>query len=397
MAAASVARLSSADEIPAQQERVAYAQRLYRELTEFPSLTGPPGEAVSAQRLAKPGPGAQRPGVPLGRPAEGWLQPAALPWFYDPLGTARAYHDVVPDGGATTRQQMAGVTAILRGGLAEKGFTERAENLAGRRVRDVFHVGTDAQRMDIAVVNIVHTSYCAQGDAEEEEIDTNVAPKALASGKAQVSQLFLWRRLLHLGPHRNNVHTSLKLCYVPPFNASHILFQTFRCLETGANNMNMSDVMFLHCTLPCLRAAGLRGLHVVQRRSHNIVATSTLPAGLSLSLDALSRRNSNFVEYNKNNFTGAIIRFELWHAVEVELANVAMLLFNVGAAVVVGCNSYAQLVRSFQICHPLLLANAVPVAPAAAAPHATPPGPQKRKRLRASAGRPAKRPRITSV
>ncbi len=333
------------------------------------------------------------------RPAEGWVNPDVYGWAVDPLGVGRAYHDIVPDGGRTVRAQQQAIAAELRGVLAELGFPTPAESLAALRMCDVFYIGEE--RMSVTVVNIVHTSYCqVQGGGEDEEQEPDddddqdapaPTPKGAAAATvgvpAQVSQLFLWRRLLHLGPQRNHVHTSLKLWYVPPFNASHILFQTGRVLETGAINMLMARAMFYHCTVKYLQAAGLRDLHVLRRRKQNIVAKSAMPQRRTLSLATLHAAHGNIVQYNKRHFTGAIIRFNQWTSLPPELKalldKVAMLIFLAGADVCVGSNSYYILTKAFQLVYPLLWEHSHPPALALpATPGAARSRHRQRKRLR---------------
>jgi len=237
---------------------------------------------------------------------------------------------------------------------------------------------TPEQQMTVTVVNIVHTSYCATHAAaaggaadeqlpaiEDEELEDGSGGgggQGMGKGRAIVSQLFLWRRLLHLGPQRNHVHPSLKLCYMPPLNASHILFQTGRILETGANNADMARVMLYHCTLPYLRAAGLQQqVRIVRRRKQNIVAKSALPAQRTLDLAALHRDNEDLVKYVPAQFSGAILRLKRWGllppAERKRLGKVVMLAFLAGAIVSVGSNSYTKLCDGFLVVLAQLLAH----------------------------------------
>jgi len=400
MATASVAALPCDDEVDAQQARIERGRQLFAALSDFPDPLAP------VQTPAE---------LPHVRPAEGWVDPSVYDWCWDPLGVGRAYHDIVPDSGRTVRWQQQRIAAGLRGVWAEMGFPQPAEAMAARRMCDVFPIfcggGDGAEPMDVTVVNIVHTSYCqvrADADAmdieEPDDDDDNETPPpapknaASATAPAEVAQLFLWRRLLHLGPQRNHVHTSLKLWYIPPFNASHILFQTGRVLETGATNMKMAKAMFYHCTVPYLRAAGLCDLRVLKRRKQNIVAKSAMPQRRTLALAALKAAHPEVVDYRPSRFTGAIVRFDRWKTLPPEVyalvSKAAMLLFLAGADVCVGSNSYYILKLVFQLYYPMLWKHSVlpqVAAAAAAAPQAVAAaGTRQRKRQR-------KRPRLDGV
>ncbi len=431
MATKSVYRLphSNRDDA-AQREAVTRAQHLFAELMYFP--------AVDADEAAP---------VPVPTwPAEGWLNPTAAAHSGDSLGTHRMVHDYVPDGGATLAKQGAAIgtgfrAALIQAGLPVPGSVERV-------VSDRLLVGD----MPIQIVNIVHTSYCTLappasgtdddgGDAEEmtEEapLEEPAPPyhhhhhhhqgdrgkSAGPPAQAIVSLRFLWRRLLHMGPQRNHVHTSLKLCFIPPYNASYILFQTGRILETGANNINMARVMFRAVALPHLRAAGLTSLRVQRRRKQNIVratavppsvcflfdwpnvqvATCVLPHQQQLSLPLLKAYNQDIVKYEPDNFAGAVIQFKKLPDKTLGMNKVAMLAFNGGAMVCVGCCSYPQLGRAFVIIMPTLEAN---LAMQILMPHQQALGATAGKKKRASRKRPrelvpsnanepaAKRPRV---
>ncbi len=126
---------------------------------------------------------------------------------------------------------MRAVSDGLRTALREKDFGDTLEELLGARICIHFAVGDEARPMEVTVVNMVHSSYC----------HLPAAAGAGASAQALVAQTFFWRRLQHLGFQQNFAHTSLKVCYIPPLNASHILFHSGRVLETGANNADMAN------------------------------------------------------------------------------------------------------------------------------------------------------------
>ena len=377
MTTASVACLPSDEDARVQHMRVDRGRQLYAALTDFPALTSAPSEAAAVSSL------------PMD-PVEGWLVPSTLVWRSDPLAVGRLYHDVIPDGGVTRRAQASHMAARLRGALSEAGYAGTAESLAGRRLCHVFSVGPPDATMAVTVVNIVHTSYCQLG-RDDHAMDAEISEAPVHEerdeededeGGARVifSQAFLWRRLLHLGPQRNCVHTSLKLSYMPPFNASHILFQTGRILETGANNLAMARVMFYHVTLPHLRAAGLVGLGAVTRSRQNIVATSAMPNRRGLSLETLFWRSNQFVSYNRRKFTGAIVsvndptrprRPRRQRAGRRALTGTgkddkqpSMLVFGPGRIVSVGSSSYEELMADFVFMYPTLMLNSTePPAP----------------------------------
>jgi hypothetical protein len=98
-------------------------------------------------------------------PAEGWLADEAEHWFDDPMGTARAQHDVVPDGGATTRQQAALVAARLRAAIAREGLPSPDDKSQSLAWCDQAVVGGNVAQgrpgMTIVIENYVHTSYLA--------------------------------------------------------------------------------------------------------------------------------------------------------------------------------------------------------------------------------------------
>jgi TATA-box binding protein (TBP) (component of TFIID and TFIIIB) len=283
------------------------------------------------------------------RPYEGWLSPAATAWTYDPLGTQRAYHDV-----PRADTSVADVAAALRAALREQGLADTLPALLQTRLCHRIDIG--AGTMPVTIVNIVHCSYW-QCPATE-----SVSPAAVMGGgpsPATVSQAFFWRRLQHLGYQQRFVHTSLKLCYIPPLNASHLLYPTGRVLETGANNVDVAELMFQTATLGYLRAAGLRALQCRDRMRLNFVATSVMPHEQRLNLAQLARQHKDKVIYNASNFAGAIIMTPHAHK---------MLAFGAGPIVCVGTRDFEQLRAAYEYVFPMLLQNALPpLLPAARA------------------------------
>jgi TATA-box binding protein (TBP) (component of TFIID and TFIIIB) len=369
MATASAGSLWGFPHGPAQREWLSASERLWREHLAF-DIDETPGTPLLPLPLAV-------------RPAEGWLPSDVETWRADPLGTERAYHDVPPDGGRSTDAVMRAVSDRLRAALRAEGYGDTLEQLFGTRMCHHFAIGDEARPMEVTVVNMVHSSYCHLP-----------IPVPAAHSSALVAQTFFWRRLQHLGFQQNFAHTSLKVCYIPPLNASHILFHSGRVLETGANNAVMAQIMFECVTLPCLRASGLRRLECQQRSLQNIVATSVLPERRTIQLAQLAWRHQAMVEYNADNFAGAIIRLVRANSTVRggRPSKVAMLAFGAGPVVCVGTDSLERLWQAYRDVYEMLMANSrLPVGNGGGAP---------RKRAAsahggagAGAGRAAKRPR----
>lgn len=156
-------------------------------------------------------------------PSEGRAIPAADKVYRDPHGTRFAHHDVIPREALLEEDP----NSPYRDG-AERDMLQIGETL--RILSRSFANNerfTVAGEMEAKVVNIVHTSYM------KTVFGAAPLPTTKKSTKTVLHHTWMWRRLLHLGPQQNHVHTSLKISFLPPFNASHLIFQTGRVLETG--------------------------------------------------------------------------------------------------------------------------------------------------------------------
>jgi TATA-box binding protein (TBP) (component of TFIID and TFIIIB) len=313
MATASVYTLTERHD-EAQRRHVAAAEAMFARLCFFPDA-GP---------------------LPLARvtPSEGWLDTRAYAWTSDPMGTLRMGHDVVPDGGRTTRAHAARIGSALRDAVAATGMPGPPH---APRPERYFR----ADDMELNIVNIVHTSYFYKPRAPDDAV--------------LIPQRFVCRRLMTMGLHTNKVHASSKICLIAPFNASKILFPPGRVLETGANNMDMAYLTLAHVILPYLHAAGLTDLRIKTREAQNIVTTSALPGGRRIDLVALKKcyPDDDMVAYEPANFAGAIIHLERMPA-PFYIPDVSLLVFSAGAVVSVGGSSIASTLQAHTVGKALL-------------------------------------------
>jgi TATA-box binding protein (TBP) (component of TFIID and TFIIIB) len=289
-------------------------------------------------------------------PSEGWLIPEAEDVYYDAMGIKYSNHDVIsheelldedpnsPYRDGAEREMMT-VAKNLRGILS--AHPKLSSILAHPRpVNEQFCVVDD---MEVTVVNIVHTSYATAHGIPPPPI-TPQARKSRALNKTIIPYTWMWTCLLHLGPQRNHVDTSLKICYPFPFQATGIGFQTGRYLETGAADTDVSRIMFEHVTLQYFRRAGLSSLKIYYRESQNVVATSHMPRGQRMLLHLLKWHLPDLVEYDPDAFPGAVITHPVYK-------DIIVLVFCSGALVSVGPGSTADTRKVFEDIYPLLEKN----------------------------------------
>ena len=318
---ASVARLKAAHWVT-QPEHVAESQQFMSEL--FPSFGG------------------ARKRTPITiLPSEGVVRKEAWGWYHDPFALRRTHHDVVPreclleedpespyrDG---AERDVAAISNKIRRALTDRNLLDPM--MQGQPVNENFV----EHHLKIDVVNIVHTSYCHYEQSPP--------------GATVFTHAMLFRRLQHLACQQNHVHLSLKICYKPPFKASHLVFPSGRFLETGASNLDVAQIMFYEGTLRYFQAAGgSRGITVRSRATQNVVATSRIPGGQGLLLPLMKARGGK-VTYRPRNFAGAVIKHPT-------LPRIMVLAFSSGAVVLVGPDSIMQMRMAISGIIPYLMNN----------------------------------------
>jgi hypothetical protein len=297
-------------------------------------------------------------------------------WVFDPMGTYRTTHDVVP--GEALRQDdpdspyhngaerdMARIAKTMARVMAEHGLVAEGGFTTTKPMHNErFHIPIDDQEggpsMDVNVVNVVFTSYCAMEKVTPESTARYALKKARKKNTSNLvmSSVWMWRRLLHLGPQINNIHTSLKICYASPHKASHLIRETMGILETGADNLNVASIMLEEGTLKYFHAAGAKRLRVHYRASHNVVATSQMPHHLGLELNLLKWRLETATGGTKYvkvpaEFPGIIIT----HPNQWAYKKVKFLAFPNGAVVIVGPATIAVMGEAIREFVPILWNN----------------------------------------
>lgn len=337
-----------------QRQQHADAALFYRRLTHFDDdVFAPDDEGV---------PGGGEVVLTNVTPWTGWVRPEAERWSRDPLALRRTFHDVVPrevlddeDPTNTYRDGSARDVALIARGIIE---ALTACDLMTRAAAGPINEQFNVEDAHVHVVNVVHTSYCALKRAPP------TLPSVDASSEGApviLSHLWMWRRFLHLGPQQNHVNTSLKLCFVAPFKATHLIFETLRVLETGAANLNVARIMFEHGTLRYFQAAGATQLHITKRKSHNIVATTEMPGKMGLHLKMLTWRFDHTAKRNlvsgsvvkvPRKFPGIIVPHP-----DPKYKKLKFLIFQNGAVVCVGGATVAIMQEALGAIYPTLVQN----------------------------------------